>query len=143
MGKRKLLDFLIICLILLGSLPLVLTQTNGTSNCKALNEFCSPFYNCCSDLTCSRNRCKVPEGGQCRTSKDCTHDAICILGICKVRDKVTPLEVSLGVFQDKFFAFVDWLADPTTSTVYVALVVAAIFVFLALFKYLGRQEETF
>ena len=141
--KKKLLCLLIICSIFLGSLPFVFTQTAKPTGCKDLNEFCSPFYNCCFGLTCSRNRCKVPEGGQCRTSKDCTHDALCILGICKARDKVTPLEVSLGVFQDKFFAFVDWLADPTTSTIYVALVVAAIFVFLALFKYLGRQEETF
>lgn len=141
MKKIKLLYLLIICLLLLGSLPFVLTQTTGPSNCKDLNEFCSPFYNCCFGLTCSRNRCKVPEGGQCRTSQDCTHDALCILGICKTRDKVTPIELPLGAIQDKFFAFVDWLGAPTVSTLYVALIVAIIIIFLALFKYLGRQEE--
>jgi len=143
MEKIKLLYFLIICSIFLGSLPLVFTQTTGSSNCKGLKEFCSPFYNCCYGLTCDKNRCKVPEGGQCRTSKDCTHDAICILGICKIRDKVNPLELPLGVIQDKFFAFVDWIASPTVSIVYVALFITIIFVILIMFKYWGRREEEF
>jgi len=141
MKKIKLLYFLIICLIFLGSLPPVLTQTTRPSYCKDLNEFCSPFYNCCFGLTCSRSRCKVPEGGQCRTSQYCTHDALCILGICKNRDKVSPIEYPLGVLQDKFFAFVDWLASPTVSIIYIALLIMIIFVSLILLKYLGRQEE--
>jgi hypothetical protein len=141
MKKIKLLSLLILCLILLESIPFLFAQTSGSSNCKELNEYCSPLYNCCYGLTCSRKLCKVSVGGQCRTSRDCTHDALCILSTCKAREKISPIELPLGVLQDKFFDFVDWLGSPDVSTLYVGVILTIIFISLVLLKYLGKQEE--